>query len=99
MAKRKWGPAVCLDCAAELVGYCPTCTVARYQAGVREPKDRKAYNAYQREYRKRAAQHPIQGPKMREGARQRMAEYYQRKREAQQGRQGTGDHTQKARRK
>ena len=49
--RAKWGGTVCLDCAAELLGLCPTCTQARL-AAVKAYRDskREERNAYSRAY-------------------------------------------------
>lgn len=56
MARRAWGAAVCLDCAAEIVGMCATCLLARKAAGYRGASvnveaHREKWRDYQREYR------------------------------------------------
>ena len=50
--RAKWGGTVCLDCAAELLGLCPTCTQARLDAAkAYQARTRQARLAYAREYR------------------------------------------------
>lgn len=52
MGRRKWGAVVCLDCAAEVVGLCSTCTQARLDAAkAYQARTRKARLEYARLYR------------------------------------------------
>lgn len=78
MAKRVWGPGTCLDCREVARGFCDTCTVARYAAGIRD-RNPDEWAAYQREYQRKARQHEIQGPRIREAARARAAKAQKRK--------------------
>lgn len=58
MGRQKWGAVVCLDCAAEAVGLCPTCTQARLDAAkAYQARTRKARIEYAREYRARMTEY------------------------------------------